>query len=678
MTVPLADAPLSPTAPTARLLTGYRPEVDGLRALAVLPVIAFHAGFAGFDGGFIGVDVFFVISGYLITGILVSDLQSDRYSITRFYERRARRILPALFVVLAASIIAAQIILPPPPFMEFSASVFSVVLFLSNMLFIAEVDYFGPAAEETPLLHTWSLAVEEQFYILFPLILWGLWQLWKRPALIWGVGLITLASLVFSEWAWRLYPAQTFFFLPSRAWELGAGALCALRPIRAPATPKLWHQTLGLLGIVAIVMSIIMLDRSTPFPSLWALLPVGGSVAVILWATTGTVAARLLSLRAVVGIGLISYSAYLWHNPMFAFARLAVEGEPSTLLMLGLALLSLVLAALSWRFVEQPFRHHKTRATWLPRRWQVFAVSGLGIAVFAGFGLWGFLTDGRASLWLKGADPQMRQTYVLMQSARDIERRSDDGACRFNIETLTPETATRLADCQTAFGPGIAVLGDSHAIDLAEALLLATQTPFLFALTDGGCRPDSRPLRCDFEGFAQLVTAQPGLFQRVVFETAGQHLLYMEGGREAEALFQLTPPDGAMPIDQISIRRERLALIADYASRLAQSVPVFWLTPRIEHHLDDAYIMARGCGYAFALRGGQEALFQRLAGAIADTPVGPGVTIVDQNTAAQISFPEDFMTCDAMYWIDGDHLSQSGRARIGPRLAPYVLPPSAR
>ena len=141
----------------------YRPEIDGLRALAVLPVIAFHAGFSGFSGGFVGVDVFFVISGYLITGILAADLREGRYSIARFYERRARRILPALFVMLAASVVAAQVLLLPPPFEDFSASVFTVVLFLSNMLFLSEVDYFAPAAEETPLLHTWSLAVEEQF-----------------------------------------------------------------------------------------------------------------------------------------------------------------------------------------------------------------------------------------------------------------------------------------------------------------------------------------------------------------------------------------------------------------------------------------------------------------------------------------------------------------------------------
>ncbi|GAB4263639.1 MAG: acyltransferase family protein [Pararhodobacter sp.] len=651
----------------------YRPEIDGLRAVAVLPVIFFHAGFTGFSGGFVGVDVFFVISGYLITGILVSDLRNGRFSIARFYERRARRILPALFVLLAASALAAHLLLMPPPFMDFSASLFSVVLFLSNMLFISEVDYFAPAAEDTPLLHTWSLAVEEQFYILFPLILWALWRAGRGKGLLAGVALITVASLVFSEWAWRAYPAQSFYFLPSRAWELGAGALCALVPQRAPDRPGALRQALGLAGLTAIAVSVVALDRTYPFPSLWALLPVGGSVAVILWATPGTWAARLLSLRVMVGIGLISYSAYLWHHPVFVFARALLGVEPGAWTMAGLSALSLSLAALSWRWVEQPFRQHDGKRPWLPRRWQVFAASAAGIGLLAGLGLWGYLTEGRAALWLRNASPVQRQTYALLGPAHRIVRNLDDGGCRFNLRRVTPEARARLDSCFARHGPGVAIVGDSHAINLADALIVTESAPFLFGVTQGNCRPDSPRDECGFDGLAELVEENPHLFSRVLFEVSGLHLIVGPGGRRGERLFRMFDPEAPIPAEQIRVDAERIARNAAFAERLSRHVPTVWLTPRIEPHLPDAHVMAHGCDYPFTLRPGQANIFERLARDIADA-AAPEVIVIDQTRVLAFEMPGDFITCEALYWSDGNHLSAAGLERFGPRLAAALLP----
>lgn len=639
----------------------YRPEIDGLRAVAVLPVIAYHAGLPGFSGGFVGVDVFFVISGYLITGILAGDLAAGRFSVARFYERRARRILPALFVVLALSAVAAQLLLMPPAFRDFSASVFAVVLFLSNMLFISEVDYFAPAAENTPLLHTWSLAVEEQFYILFPLILWLLWRIGRGRALAWGVLAVTLASLVFSEWAWRSNPAASFYFLPSRAWELGAGALCALVPLRPRAGAR---QVLGLAGLAAIAVAVGFYDRSVPFPSLWALLPVGGAVALIL--AEGGAAGRLLSLRPMVAIGLISYSAYLWHYPLFVFVRLAWGGDPGVLAMSGLGLLSLGLAALSWRYVERPFRGGGA----LPRRRQVFFASALGIALFAGFGLWGYGTDGRAAMWLAGATPEERQTYALFAPAHAVRRFSDDGDCRFNQRRVTDEARARLADCAARFGPGLAIIGDSHAIDLADSLIDARAAPFIFGMTQGNCRPDMTRNQCDYTGFAALLDEDGRLFSRVIFEVAGQNLIEGPGGRRTKRVFELYPPGTPIPARDISLLDARIARNAAYLAGLARHVPVIWLTPRIEPHLNDSYVMARGCSADFALRPGQAALFQRMAEAIGAAVAGlPGVSALNQPDLLHFTMPRDFITCEALHWADGDHLSPSGRLWLGERLA---------
>lgn len=650
--------------------TAYRPEVDGLRAVAVLPVIAFHAGFPGFSGGYVGVDIFFVISGYLITGILLGDLEEGRYSIARFYERRARRILPALFVVLAVTSALALALLLPPAFEDYAASVFGVALFVSNLLFIAEVDYFAPSAEETPLLHTWSLAVEEQFYILFPLILWLLWKLGRRHAVVPGVALLFVGSFWVSEWAWRAYPAQTFYFLPSRAWELLAGSAIALAPLRAPVRPGLLRQALGLAGLAMIAAAITLYDRTVPFPSYWAALPVGGAVLVIVFATPGTVAARFLSAHAVVMIGLISYSAYLWHNPLFALARVTSEGEPGPLAMTLLSILSLGLAWLTWRFVEGPFRFQRDAQPWLPRQGQVFAASAAGIVLFAGFGIWGYATNGRASLWLALTDAQSRQTYSLMRVAQDVPRMLNDGGCRFNINAPDADTRARLDVCMAQYGPGLAVIGDSHAIDLADALIRAQSAPFIFGLTRGSCRLDADTSGCGFDWFLALVQDNPALFSRVVFEVAGQHLIEGPGGREAERIFALYAPGTPMPAGDITLATDRIEANAAYVRALAAVVPTLWLSPRPEMHLDAAHIMAHGCDHDFSPRPGQMAIFERLAVAVAER--AGAAQVIDQPAALALRFPEDFMTCEALDWSDGDHLSLTGRSwlaeRIGPRL----------
>lgn len=652
----------------------YRHEIDGLRALAVLPVIAFHAGFPGFSGGFVGVDVFFVISGYLITGILAGDLADGRWSIARFYERRARRILPALFVVLAASVLVAHLLLLPPQFKDFSASVFSVVLFLSNMLFLGEVDYFAPSADEIPLLHTWSLAVEEQFYIVFPLILRALWRGGHERALFWGVAAVTLGSFAFSEYAWRsISAAQSFYFLPSRAWELGAGALCALaRPIRLPGSLR---QGLGLVGLGLIVLSVVGLNREMPFPSARALMPVGGAVAVILFATSGTLAARLLSLRGVVAVGLISYSAYLWHHPVFVFARLALDQAPGTLAMLGLAALSLGLAALSWRFVEEPFRARSGRAPWLARGGTVFGAALAGIAVFAGIGLWGYRTEGRADLWLRSASAEQRQTFALLAPAAVRVAHLDDGRCRFNQRRITPEVRARIEACYALHGPGLAVIGDSHALNLADAMILTEAAPFVVGVTQGACRPDSPRDECGYDSFDALVAAAPELFARVVFEVAGQHMIEGPGGRRTGRLFRLYGLDTPIPETDITLLTDRIARNAAYVEALAEHVPVVWLTPRTEIHIRPTDIMARGCSHAFALRPGQAEIFARLARAI-ETQVGQrqNLAVLDQGPLLHLTLPQDFLTCEALHWRDGDHLSRSGLQWLGARLGPALVP----
>lgn len=367
----------------------YRREIDGLRALAVVPVILFHAGFGAFSGGFVGVDVFFVISGYLITTIILAELEHGRFSIVGFYERRARRILPALFVVMMACIPFAWLWLVPREMKDFAESLMAASLFLSNHLFLSEKGYFDTAAELKPLLHTWSLAVEEQYYLLFPLFLMALWRLGRRWVLL-ALSLVFITSLALAQWASHAQPLAAFFLLPTRAWELMIGAFAALHLSRVDHAGggRGTHEIGGWLGIALIGYAVLVYSEATPVPGFYALVPTVGAVLIILFATQQTTAGRFLGHKVFVGLGLISYSAYLWHQPLFAFARHS-KLVGSGFAYLALSLLAIVLGYLSWRFVETPFRQ-KQKITRRP----VFVFSAAGLLFFSVIGAIGHAHNG--------------------------------------------------------------------------------------------------------------------------------------------------------------------------------------------------------------------------------------------------------------------------------------------
>jgi peptidoglycan/LPS O-acetylase OafA/YrhL len=339
----------------------YRPEIDGLRAIAVLSVIFFHAGFGGFPGGFVGVDVFFVISGFLITGIVMDEQDRGVFSFARFYARRARRILPALFLTLLVCAVAALWVLSPLKQVEFFKALIATVLFYSNVYHGKNTSYFDAPAEEQPLLHTWSLSVEEQYYFFLPALLLLCWR-WnaKRvgPVLL-GLALVSIAI---SEYGWRHAQNQNFFFSPSRIWELLIGSLAALVArekwsFDRESDSAAWVAGAGLTAIVA---SIGLLSRNTPSPSVWILVPTLGTALVLVLGNERNLTGRILGCGWLVYIGLISYSAYLWHQPVLVFVRIYTR-EPlsmqnSVLLIFGI----LALSYLTWKYVEQPVRRIKT------------------------------------------------------------------------------------------------------------------------------------------------------------------------------------------------------------------------------------------------------------------------------------------------------------------------------
>lgn len=462
----------------------YRREIDGLRALAVLPVILFHAGFDAFRGGFVGVDVFFVISGYLITTIILSELEQGKFSIVDFYERRARRILPALLLVILVCMPAAWLWLLPSDMKDFSQSLIAVSIFSSNILFWHNSGYFDTAAELKPLLHTWSLAVEEQYYVLFPPFLMLFWRFGKRWVLV-LLGFLFICSLAVAQWAAHAEPAAAFYLLPTRVWELLIGAFAAfyLSQAKRKDFDRYFCEVGGWLGVSLIFCAVFTYSKATPFPGLYALVPTLGTVLVILFATQQTTVGKFVGNKFFVGIGLISYSAYLWHQPLFAFARHRSLEQPSSFLFASLSGAALILAYLSWRFVEIPFRS-KDRFS----KHSIFAFSFFAICLPFTIGLLQLNFDFPTYLSFK--NPELKEVPY------SFKKWSGTPCSNFaSIEGDTSCTFIRHGEPRSK----VVIWGDSHALALTK-IEPRVQNMELIVVGHSGCPPIANVVRFDHIG----------------------------------------------------------------------------------------------------------------------------------------------------------------------------------
>ena len=429
----------------------YRAEIDGLRALAVTSVILFHAGIPGFTGGFIGVDVFFVISGFLITQIISKELTNGTFSIWDFYERRARRILPALFFVMVCCIPFAWLWMTPDQLINFSQSLAMVSAFSSNYLFYFEEGYFSQAAELKPLLHTWSLGVEEQFYVFFPFLMTLLWKYFQARIAAW-LGGIALASLAICEITVRLDPALAFYSIHTRAWELMAGAIAAVYLYGNPLKQNSLYAGCGLLLVLS---SIFVFDESHLFPSAMGLAPIAGVVLILMFGGKEGIAGKILCTGPVVALGLISYSAYLWHQPLMSFARISSLEEPSLLMMGSLAASSFALATLSYKFIEKPFRSQKLRSVF--DRKFIFTFAILGTITIASIGVLGHLKAGFPSRVPTIAKDAIENSML------------DYRGCHYGKPPQSIPQAACFAG-KSIQEPDVLFLGDSHSAPLAEVV----------------------------------------------------------------------------------------------------------------------------------------------------------------------------------------------------------------
>ena len=458
----------------------YRRDIDGLRAFAILPVLLFHAHVPGFSGGYVGVDIFFVISGYLITGIIAREVDQGRFSILRFYERRFRRIMPALALMMLAVLSASAWLYLPGDLASVPKSALAATFFVSNLWFFTDTGYFAGGADVKPLLHTWSLAVEEQYYIGFPILL----MLLARACPRWRnlvVASIAILSISLSVFMQRDTSGFAFYLLPTRAWELLAGALLALGCV--PAIRQRWaREAIAWGGMVAIVLAVACYDRDTLFPGIAALAPVLGAAALI-HAAPCTSAGRLLGWRPLVGVGLVSYSLYLWHWPLIVFTEYATDLPLAGATRIAVMAASLIAATLSWRFVERPFRDsHRIAAA------AIFRFTAGAMALIGVLSLALLATDG----WPSRLGPHVLALAAACHDISPQRGRCHDIYAR-GAQPCVLGAATR-ADAM--------LWGDSHGVELAYALSLAAraQGRSLIERTTSSCPPvlgyDAKDPRC--------------------------------------------------------------------------------------------------------------------------------------------------------------------------------------
>ena len=452
----------------------YRPAVDGLRGVAVLAVLGFHAFPETVTGGYVGVDVFFVISGFLITGIIARQLLHADFSFTDFYWRRVRRLFPALVLVLATTLALGWFLLLPNEFKQLGKHATAAAAFLANFALWRESGYFDTAAEFKPLLHLWSLGIEEQFYLLWPAVLVWLWK--RKTALLGILSILVLASFALSVHMAHTAPVANFFWPVSRFWELGAGCLLALameRPRETVPTAagdrrflEIGYNFQSLAGLALIVASIVTFDTTTAFPGWPALLPVVGTLLILATPAEAWIQRNVLGSHLLVWFGLISYALYLWHWPLLSFLNILEAGLPPLTVRWVALGSSILLAWLTYRYIELPIRQRKER------RFNLRLAAAAAVAGVAGLVV--YVTGGVAHRF--DAD------VLALHHGPKL-----DEVCHARFAATTPINYCRTTSAQS---PSILFVGDSraHAIyEVAAPLLAPTHSVML--LGRGGCPP---------------------------------------------------------------------------------------------------------------------------------------------------------------------------------------------
>lgn len=503
----------------------YRPEIDGLRAVAVISVILYHAkitisGFTLFSGGFIGVDIFFVISGYLISSIIFKELiTTGNFSFKNFYERRIRRILPALLFVMLVSLILGTILLLPNNFVDFSKSLLYSLIFNSNFYFwYSGQEYGAPEGLLKPLLHTWTLSVEEQFYIFFPIIVLIIFKFFKKY-LFDFLFLGFVLSLFLSTWGNNNHPELNFYILPTRGWELLAGSILAYHEIKSDNQKKISviNSILNGLGFLFIGYSIFFFDNELLHPSYYTLLPIVGVSLIIYFSRDNQLTTKILSSKLFVSIGLISYSLYLWHYPIYAFVRntgFVIDNFFHILILVVIIILSF----LTYLFIEKPARNFKYKFR------NILFFLSLTISILICLSLFVIHKKGEFNYF-----NIYKSDNLKIDLAKQIKSPLFKDKCKYlstNVEFEKDDFFKNEFDnCLKKFGKFILIVGDSQTEDLFNSLgKISNNDEFIISLSRGGCRPYDQD-NCHYSNVLNFIKSNKSQIKNILFSHLGSYFL---------------------------------------------------------------------------------------------------------------------------------------------------------
>lgn len=634
----------------------YRYDINGLRAIAVIAVALFHFNPAWVPGGFAGVDVFFVISGFLMTSIIFRGLENNDFNLFKFYVARANRIIPALAVLCLVLLVLGWFYLPPLDYKALGRHVASSMVFLSNVIYWKEAGYFDAASHEKWLLHTWSLSVEWQFYIIYPIVLVVLKRFLSFKNLKRLIVIGTVLGFVFSVVATIKWPNPAYYLLPTRAWEMMMGGIAFVYPWSMSESKK---KLTELIGLTLILASYAFVSRDVAWPGHFAFLPVLGTYLVIVANQQSSFITNNVILQY---LGRWSYSIYLWHWPVVVFGYYI---NPQGWVLYGL-LLSTLLGFTSFIVVESfSFKYFPN---WLG----MFKIKNSFMCLL--IALAGLKATNGENAWLDRQDQITKTTYSILTDSdpkfgswgADVDGNQDFSLCRFNVSFITKEVESRLNNCHQRFGDGVLILGDSHAKDLFGMVASRFDHEFLVGVTSThGCRPHTPKDICPYDGVVDFVS-KANVFNHIIYEQAGFYLMLDGDKKGHRTMLSKFPLNGE--IVGISLDVDHINGVISFLYELSAFTDVTWFGSRLEPHISDNIILQNKCDYPYSFRLGLQDLFNRLDGYIENKVSNTDIRFLSQNRMLNYDFPSDFMNCENTLWDDGDHLSAYGEEILGKRL----------
>jgi peptidoglycan/LPS O-acetylase OafA/YrhL len=632
----------------------YRPEIDGLRAIAVGAVILYHAqftilGYQPFKGGFIGVDIFFVISGYLITSIILKELvTTGSFSFKHFYKRRIRRILPALLFVMLVSLPFAWMYLLPSSFTDFSKSILYSLGFTSNFYFHYSGQQYGAESGFLkPFLHTWSLSVEEQYYILFPIVLLITFKYFRKH-LVHILALGFVISLGLAEWTSRNYPSISFYFIHTRMWELLAGSILAYFEITngKRIENKTLYLILPTIGLLLIGYSILFFNDEMFHPSFYTLAPIIGVCLIIWFSNKNELITKILSTKLFVGIGLISYSLYLWHYPIFVFSRITSFTDSNILKKLILVSAVFILSILSYFFIEKLFRNKNFNFK------KVLFVVSMIIGILVIFTSYSLYKDGGINKF----------NIMISDATSSPLYRAD---CKFS--TSKPDFLNEnffkkdFLECKKKYNKFILILGDSHSIDLFNSISkVSKNNEFIVGLNRGGCRPlDKNSKDCHYDNALKFIENFNKNIKYILFTHKGSYFL-TNIGREKDFS---DSKQRKLPLNLIQIKNtiSYLKIIKKLNSNL------IFVGPHIEPNISYNYKSIKNfLNKSFDDKSNYDLIY--VDKKLKELSTQNNIKYLSKIDILDYKFDKDFIVDENLTFSDTDHWSEFGEVYFGKKL----------